>query len=252
MAQGSKNGFRSDFTENTILRTLGTLIQIMKDAVEVSEVISKFPYKSSLIINNGRPSKHHKAIPPELYQEVKTIIPTLSDPKERILMALLITTGMRPEEIYGLRWEDISCDWRYLHIERAVTYPDKNLSHINLPKTDKSSRFVNLMNWVADILQERQEDSGFILGGDKPLCYATRSRLQRSAWKNTRLEGKHICPYDFRANFATMLCESGKSDKQVADLMGHTVTRMVDHIYAPARKEGILQHKDDCEKLFGL
>ena len=252
MAQGSKNGFKTDLAEDTIMRTLGTLKQIMKYAVEVSEVIAKIPYKSSLIVNNGKPSSHHKAVAPEIYQQVKAMIPSLADPNECIFMALLITTGMRPEEIYGLRWEDISPDWTYLHIERAVTYPDKNLPHINLPKTEKSSRFVNLMGWVAEIMQAQKKTVGFVLGGEKPLCYATRSRMQRSAWKNTGLEGKRICPYDFRANFATMLCESGKSDKQVADLMGHTDTRMVDHIYAPARKEGILQHKDDCEKLFGL
>lgn len=108
------------------------------------------------------------------------------------------------------------------------------------------------MDWVAEILKAQNRSSGFVLGNEKPLCYVTRSRLQRSAWKHVGLEGMHICPYDFRANFATMLCESGKSDKQVADLMGHADTRMVDYIYAPARKEGILQHREDCEKLFGL
>ena len=130
-------------------------------------------------------------------------------------------------------------------------YPDKNHPHVNTTKTKKSNRYVNLMNWVAQILKVEQKASGYVLGGENSLCYITRSRLQRAAWKHVGLDGQKICMYDFRANFATVLCESGKSDKQVADLMGHVDTRMVDRIYAPARKEGILKQKDDCERLFG-
>ena len=205
-----------------------------------------------LIVNNGKLSTHHKALPPEIFSRIKKTIPTMENSKEQVFMALLASTGMRPEEIYGLRWEDISSDWTYLHIKRAVTYPNKNQPVINEPKTKRSNRFINLIDWVADILKAQQKETGFILGGDKPLCYVSRSRLQRNAWKHVGLEGKNICPYDFRANFATMLCESGKSDKQVADMMGHADTRMVDTVYAPARKEGILQHKETCEALFGL
>lgn len=252
MAHGTQHSIKNDLSENSIFRVLGLLKLIMTEAVDVGELIPKFPYKPTLIVNNGLPSTHHKALPPDVFDEVKRRIPTLENPKERIFMALLASTGMRPEEIYGLRWEDISSDWTYLRIVRAVTYPDKNLPVINEPKTKRSNRFINLIEWVADILKTQKKDSGFVLGGEKPLCYVTRSRLQRNAWKHVGLEGKQICPYDFRANFATMLCESGKSDKQVADMMGHADTRMVDTVYAPARKEGILQHKETCESLFGL
>lgn len=251
MAFGTQNGLKRNCTEMTIERTLGTLKQMMKEAVDVYELMPKIPYKAELIVNRGKPSRHHKALPPAVYQAVREAVPQLSDPKEKMFMALLITTGMRPEEIYGLRWEDVADDWSYLQIRRAVTYPHKNLPVISEPKTPRSNRFVNLMDWVRDILQLYAQPEGFVLGGEHPLGYSTRGRMQRNAWKNTGLEGKNICPYDFRANFATMLCESGQSDKQVADLMGHADTRMVDHIYAPARKEGILQHKDACEKLFG-
>ena len=106
----------------------------------------------------------------------------------------------------------------------------------------------NLMETIIDEIKAYMQDEETMMAGS----YVTRSRLQRNAWKHVGLEGKQICPYDFRANFATMLYESGKSDKQVADMMGHADTRMVDTVYAPARKEGILQHKETCESFFGL
>ena len=120
------------------------------------------------------------------------------------------------------------------------------------PKTNNSNRFVNLVGWVADSLKPYAQESGYIFGGDNPLCYSSVKRLQRGAWANVGLKGTGVTPYDFRANFATMLCESGKTDKQVADLMGHADTRMVNTVYAPARKDGILMHNYACEQLFGM
>lgn len=251
LAAGKKNGFRTDISEKTIERTLGTLKQIMTEAVEVEELIPKMPYKPKLIVNNGPSSSHHKALPPDLYAQVLQTIPGISNDKERMFMALLATTGMRPEEIYGLRWEDVSPNWDFIHVCRSVTYPTKNKPVVNQTKTESSNRYVNLLGWVSDILKPYARAAGFIFGGEAPLCYATRSRLQKNAWQSSGLKNKGVCPYDFRANFATMLCEHGQTDKQVADLMGHADTRMVDTVYAPARKEGILMHKCICENLFG-
>ena len=53
--------------------------------------------------------------------------------------------------------------------------------------------------------------------------------------------------HDWRATFATQLKESGLSSAQVADLLGHADTRMVETVYATARKEGILKYKNVVE-----
>jgi integrase len=50
--------------------------------------------------------------------------------------------------------------------------------------------------------------------------------------------------HDWRATFGTQLKELGLTSPQVADLMGHADTRMVERIYAPRRHEGIMKHKD--------
>lgn len=250
MADGKKNGFRNDLTEQTIGRVLATLRQIVNDSIEYDEIIPRMPYKPRLIVNNGAASKHHKALDTNLFRDVKQKIPSVADKRARMWLALLVTTGMRPEEIYGLKWEDFSSDWKYIRVVRTVTYPTKSKPVIGLPKTAHSNRYINVLDWVADILKPNKAD-GFVFGGEAPLCYASRTRLQNLAWKSVGLKGTGVCPYDFRANFATMLCESGQTDKQVADMMGHADTRMVDTVYAPARKEGILLHKSACEGLFG-
>ena len=47
-------------------------------------------------------------------------IPDLQNQNDRMFMACLMFTGMRPGEIYGLRWEDISPDEGIIHIRRAI------------------------------------------------------------------------------------------------------------------------------------
>ena len=55
--------------------------------------------------------------------------------------------------------------------------------------------------------------------------------------------------HDWRATFGTQLKESGLTSAQVADLMGHADTRMVETTYAPSRHEGIMKHKNAVNNL---
>ena len=43
--------------------------------------------------------------------------------------------------------------------------------------------------------------------------------------------------------------ESGKSSAQVADLMGHADTRMVERVYARTRHEGVMKLRKDVERI---
>ena len=45
--------------------------------------------------------------------------------------------------------------------------------------------------------------------------------------------------HDYRATYATQLKESGLTSAQVADLLGHADTRMVETVYAVSRESGI-------------
>jgi len=60
---------------------------------------------------------------------------------------------------------------------------------------------------------------------------------------------KSILAFTFRATFATELKESGMTSSNVADLMGHADTRMVDTVYARTRHEGIMKQKSAIEAL---
>ena len=60
------------------------------------------------------------------------------------MAALLCCTGMRIEEVLGLRWEDIDTERGCIHIRRAVVHPGRNMPEIksraNHPASASPSR----------------------------------------------------------------------------------------------------------------
>ena len=62
------------------------------------------------------------------------------------------------------------------------------------------------------------------------------------------LKGKYN-NHDWRATFGTQLKERGLSSAQVADLMRHADTRMVETTYARTRHEGVMKHQKTLEMI---
>ena len=246
MATASIHGRKKNLNEATIKRVGGLVSRIFKVAVEMDLVASN-PVKNTLLHIRAESGGHYKPLPDEEIKRIKAQIPLLSNTNERIYMALLAFTGMRPEEVRGLRWEDISLVEQYAEIKRAVTYPTRNHPFIGATKTKHSVRTVLLPSPLVEVLKPLQQASGFLCGGDEPWCYSTASRISRSAFKHLQIKG--FCNYDFRTTYATQLKESGCSSAIVADLMGHADTRMVETVYARTRHEGILKQLDYVERL---
>ena len=94
------------------------------------------------------------------------------------------------------------------------------------------------------ILRGDQRPTGYVIEGrtpDQPASISTFQRASRAVFK--KLGMTQYNNHDWRVTFATQLKESGMTSAQVADLLGHADTRMVETVYATARKEGILKYK---------
>lgn len=108
-----------------------------------------------------------------------------------------------------------------------------------------------LVEYGCGILRPYERLSGYVIYGENeetPASYSTAQRTYQQAFAVLGLKG-HYNNHDWRATFGTQLKESGLSSAQVADLMGHADTRMVETTYARKRHEGVMKHREMLEML---
>lgn len=246
MAEGSKHGMKKNLTSNTIEIVGKVLTKIFNIAVSL-DYIRKNPVDKHLLKNPGVKSVHHSAIPESIANNARKLIPQLKNERQRLFMALLaIETGMRPEEILGLRWEDINWDDGYIEIKRTLTYLNQSTPNIKEGgKTELSARPIIMTDALKNILLTASNKTGYIIHGktsEDPVSRATYVRTYKESFKLLGLE--KYTPYDWRSTFAQEQIENGLTTKQVADMMGHSSTKMVESVYTNRRKEGILKNRD--------
>ena len=110
---------------------------------------------------------------------------------------------------------------------------------------DHSVRDFILPEALIEILRPLQQPSGFVIHGkdpETPAPFSTLRRIFQGAFKELGIFGKYD-NHDWRATFGTQLKDSGLTSAQIADLLGHADTRMVETTYAPTRHESIMRHE---------
>mgnify|MGYP002621605774 CR=1 FL=1 len=248
MAEGSQHGLQCDICRDTITRTIALLRRIYNIAVEM-ELVKSNPVKTKLLKNRGSDSGHHKALSDMEIHRVRDRIPRLKIPMQRTCMALITYTGMRPEELRGLRWEDIHIEEKYLVIRRAVTYTCGKI-HIDTPKTESANRTIYIVEPLQKILRDAPIKRGFVCHGrdrEEAIAESSWVKFCNNILEQLGMKGKYTM-YDFRTTFATNCKEAGLTSIQIAEMMGHADTRMVEKIYAPRRHESVMKNGEFLER----
>ena len=250
MANAKSHGCREDLNADTIKRVSGLLGRLYRIAMDM-KLVDDSPIKKTLLSNDGKAPSHHTALPDAEVSRIKKEVPYLDNEQQRLYMGLLIYTGMRREEIAGIGWEHIHLEDRYGKVERVVVYPDGKMPIVReKTKTKSSTREFVIPEPLAVILESCVNRNGYIIHGKdktKPAPFSTLRRTYQSAFKKLSINGYDN--HDWRATFGTQLKDAGISSAQVADLMGHADTRMVETTYAPTRHESIMKHKYTLNKI---
>ncbi len=246
MATASERGRKKNLNKSTIERIRGLTSRIFRIAIEMG-YLHESPFKNTLLRIHAEEGGHHNALDDELIGKIESNIPLLENEEERLFMTLLVFMGLRPEEIYGLQWEDLHLEQNYGQVKRVVVHPNKSKAFVDTPKTAFSSRTFLITSKPQAILKAAQKKSGYILGGENPWCYSRTQRVKRKAFDHLGIKG--YTPYDFRTTFATRAKESGQTSAQVADLLGHKDTRMVERIYARTRHQSVMKQLEAIERL---
>lgn len=205
MATASQRGRKNDLNAATITRVCGLVRRVFSIAVDMKQAQDN-PVKWNLLRNPGEEASHHKAASDADVANVKRVIPSVEDEQQRLYAALLVYTGMRREEILGLRWESIHLEDGYGEVRQAVAYAGSSKqAYIKKPKSRDSARTFIIPQALAAILKPCKQEHGYIIHGedvDKPACYSRSQRTSRRVFETLGIKGKY-CNHDWRATYGT-------------------------------------------------
>lgn len=178
--------------------------------------------------------------------------------------------GLRPGEALGLLWSDVDLDARRLTIARSLKRLPKTADHperleLGEPKTKGSYRTVDMPGPVAAALADQRRaqaaerlrvgslwlDLGLVfaneLGG-----YVDPSNYRRELAKVTEAAGLgHWSPNELRHSAVSLLSAAGVPLEQIADLVGHSSTRMTSSVYRHPVTDSVTAAVAPMEDLFG-
>lgn len=232
-----------NYARETILKIRHIISPAFDSAVE-DELIARNPLKSRRLTINTQKGGHHQAIPPEKMSELRASLHLLPQ-REKHMAALLCYTGMRLEEVLGLRWEDIDFAAGRIHIQRAVVHPSRNQPEVKPPKTKTSTRIIPLHSQLAAHLQPAAME-GFVLGGEKPLTYQQQKRSFDKIRKTFSMG--NFSAHDFRDTCATEWQERGMPLATISRLLGHASSTVTEKCYIKFRDDTLRSAQSFMEK----
>jgi integrase len=167
-------------------------------------------------------------------------------PAERLgpMFLLALTTALRPGEAAGVLWEDVDLEAGTIHVSHAVRLEKGRPVVVDALKTASSYRALKLPRPAVEAMRahrarQARERLAAASWSDDRLVFATRVGTPLSP-ANVRRELRDVCrragvpevlPNELRHTGASLMVDAGASLHEVADVMGHTTTRMLDATY---------------------
>lgn len=209
------------------------LNQILEAAVE-DGLLKKNLLKCRGVKLTGEPSKSTEAYTVEQMTYLACSLGRIKKPYDRNYLAIQALHPLRPEEVLGLRWQDIDLENNLIHVRNTVTHPKRNRPEFkSKTKTDQSRRTLALVPEIKEHLTVGA-DEDFVVGGEKCISYQQLTRMCERIKSDTGFSEK-ITPQRFRTTVLTDIYEQSKDVKEVQHAAGHTTVSMTMKYYVKGR-----------------
>jgi integrase len=236
----------------SIVKVCNTLSLALQSAEARDEIDRNVAGKHKLVIpTSAARTVPRKSLTPD---EARTLLGALRDEPNGLAFALSLRLGLRPGETWAIYWEDVGDDT--VNITRGIQRSGGRSTISDELKTSSSKRTIalptDLIDWfgrhraaqATERLAARSwhDDRLVFAGPTGRIIDPSRSRKMLTAICE-RLEAERaendldadafptLRPNELRHSCASLLSDEGVPNELVADLLGHTTTRMVDQTY---------------------
>jgi integrase len=165
-------------------------------------------------------------------KECRQFLAVAAESEWHALLALALTTGMRPSEYLALKWSDIDWQQGAASVSRTIQVSGAGWAFDDT-KRKRSRRVVKLQNFVLDALRGLQNKQGigvegnccsahnliFVSEAGMPLTQRVVKREFRRLLAKAGIRPVRL--YDLRHTAATLGIAAGVSVKVISDLLGH-------------------------------
>lgn len=148
-------------------------------------------------------------------EEVKRVLAAVRHPKQRAIVCLLYSAGLRVSEVVRLRPEDLDEERGMLRVRKGK---------------GRKERYTLLSRTALEAVRVYQAafpSERWLFPGSRPGTHQTTRSVQkavRTAGARAGLE-KKVTPHILRHSFATHLLEAGTSLRYIQELLGHRSSR---------------------------
>ena len=167
--------------------------------------------------------------------------------KWRVMLHLLIDTGIRRGEACGLQWKHINFSNHTITVAGNLCYTPQKGIYLDTPKTRKIRTIdidpaISAMLWELRIEQSQRAISQYVFTQEEscePMHPQTPTRYMRSFAKRYGIE--HLHPHKLRHSFASIAIVNGADIASVSEKLGHADKSTTLRLYTHADQNSIKQ-----------
>ena len=203
--------------------------------------------------------------------EARAFLKVIEGDRHEALYALALTTGLRPEELYGLRWKDVALDRRRLTVNQVIAQSRRKKGEagerfqFGPPKNDLSGRTIDFAPFIVALLEIQKKDVQDLerLAGahwmDNELVFPSEIGTPLDE-RNVLRRFQAICQsnglpklrlYDLRHSHASLLINEGVHAKKIAERLGHASITLTMDTYGHLFESSDRDSAEKMEQLFG-
>lgn len=237
-----EHGRGAVLSRSSVAKVRGVLVTVL-DFAERRRMISGNPARLSVVSPTAAAPQGRRALEAD---EAAALWNALEGERLGPLYRLMLLTGLRPGEGLGVCWDAVDLDAGTLTVRRAVRLERGAARLVDELKTTASYRTIALPAPAVDVLRAQRRIVAEMklaartwVTADPGLVFPS---VTGGPWNpaNARVELARICtdndlpvirPNELRHSCASVLSAKGVALEQIADLLGHTSTRMLDMTY---------------------